>query len=159
MPIGKIRFTLPSRPGQKTRLLRQQVRVKWTCPPGKTPLEWRLLTNREVSDFDAVVEFIDWYRARWEIETFFHVLKNGCRVEALQLATIEKLERALAVYMVVAWRIARLMRLAVPALIWMLNCCLSEKNGKLRMRSWKKAYPEAPTLNEVVRLVTMLGAS
>ncbi|WP_368859504.1 transposase [Mycoavidus sp. HKI] len=29
---------------------------------------------------------MDWYRARWEIETFFHVLKNGCRVEALQLA-------------------------------------------------------------------------
>ena len=26
---------------------------------------------------------IDWYRARWEIEMFFHVLKNGCRIEAL----------------------------------------------------------------------------
>ncbi|NRO99811.1 hypothetical protein GWC77_28975, partial [Paraburkholderia sp. NMBU_R16] len=43
---------------------------------------------------------------------FFHVLKNGCRVEALQLSTIERIERALAVFMVVAWRIARLMRLA-----------------------------------------------
>jgi Transposase Tn5 dimerisation domain len=42
------------------------------------------------------------------VETFFHVLKNGCRVEALQLSTIE---RALAVFMVVAWRIARRMRL------------------------------------------------
>lgn len=62
VPLGKIRFTLPSRPGQKARLLRQKVRVKWPCPPGKTP---------------------------------------------------------------VAWRIARLMRLAVPALIWMLNCCLN----------------------------------
>ncbi|WP_368859505.1 IS4 family transposase [Mycoavidus sp. HKI] len=40
----------------------------------------------------------------------------------------------------------------------MLNCCLSEKNGKLRMCSWKKACPEAPTLNEVVRLVAMLGS-
>ncbi len=43
---------------------------------------------------------------------FFHVLKNGCKVEALRLASIEKVERALAVYLVVAWRIARLMRLA-----------------------------------------------
>jgi hypothetical protein len=39
---------------------------------------------------------IDWYRCRWEIETLFHVLKNGCRVEALQLGEIKKLE--------VAWR-------------------------------------------------------
>jgi hypothetical protein len=31
------------------------------------------------------VELIDWYRARWEIEILFNVLKNGCRVEALQL--------------------------------------------------------------------------
>lgn len=38
---------------------------------------------------------IDWYRARWEIEMFFHVLKNGCRIEALQLGSIEKIERAL----------------------------------------------------------------
>lgn len=52
-----------------------------------------------VPDFDAAVELIDWYRARWEIEMFFYVLKNGCRVEALQLGAIEKLKRALAVYM------------------------------------------------------------
>ena len=46
---------------------------------------------------------------------FFHVLKNGCRIEALQLGCIDKLERALVLYMVVAWRMAwrmaRLMRL------------------------------------------------
>ena len=26
---------------------------------------------------------IDWYRSRWEVEMFFHVLKNGCRIEKL----------------------------------------------------------------------------
>jgi hypothetical protein len=36
-------------------------------------------------------------RARWEIEMLFNVLKNGCRVEALQLGMIERIERALAV--------------------------------------------------------------
>ena len=30
-------------------------------------------------------ELIDWYRARWEIELFFLILKEGCRVERLQL--------------------------------------------------------------------------
>ncbi|GAB1386439.1 hypothetical protein MASR1M59_15870 [Melaminivora sp.] len=56
-------------------------------------------------------ELIDWYRARWEIELFFLVLKEGCRVERLQLGEIDKLQTALALYMVIAWRINRLMRL------------------------------------------------
>jgi len=50
-------------------------------------------------------------RRRWEIELFFDVLKNGCKVEALQLSTIGRLELALALFMIVAWRIQRLMRL------------------------------------------------
>ncbi len=72
---------------------------------------WRLLTNRKAQDADAVIELVDWYGARWEVEMFFHVLKTGCKVEALQLSHMDRVERALALYMVVAWRIARLMRL------------------------------------------------
>ncbi|WP_415913687.1 transposase [Paraburkholderia sp. J63] len=53
---------------------------------------------------------VDWCRARWEVETFFHVLKNGCRVEALHLGMIERAERALAVFMV--WRGASLVSCA-----------------------------------------------
>ena len=33
---------------------------------------------------------------------FFHILKNGCRIEALQLGNTEKIERALVLYVVVA---------------------------------------------------------
>ena len=57
------------------------------------------------------MELVNWYRARWEIELFFLVLKEGCRVERLQLADTERLQTALALYMVIAWRINRLMRL------------------------------------------------
>lgn len=128
------------------------------APVGVEAIEWRLLTNRETTTFEAVVEMIDWYRARWKIELFFHVLKNGCHVEALQLATMERVERALALFMVVAWRIAHLMRLGrtcpdLPAEL------LFERD------EWQAAYilnkrkpPQAPPpLNEVVRLVAMLG--
>ncbi|MGA0588296.1 IS4 family transposase [Dyella sp. KRB-257] len=131
-PVGELHFTMASRHGRKAREVHQQIRVKSvtladgrggelsaSCviateadpPVGVTPVEWRLLTNRPIKDFNDAAQLIDWYRARWEIEMFFHVLKNGCKVEALQLASIDKLERALAVYLVVAWRIARLMRL------------------------------------------------
>jgi IS4 transposase len=40
---------------------------------------------------DEVNELIDWYRARWEIEMLFDILKNACRVEALQLSGIDRL--------------------------------------------------------------------
>ena len=62
------------------------------------PIEWRLLTNLPVESLEQAAQMIDWYRARWEIEMFFHVLKNGCRIEALQLGSIEKIARALVLY-------------------------------------------------------------
>lgn len=45
------------------------------------------------------------------MEIFFRVVKSGCRVEALQLTTVERLERALVIYLVIAWRILYLMTL------------------------------------------------
>ncbi len=68
------------------------------------------MTNRAAPTLAQAIELIDWYRARWEIEVYFNVLKNGCEVEQLQLSAIERVERALALFMVVAWRIAYLMR-------------------------------------------------
>lgn len=87
-PLGEIRFTQAARQGQKAREVRQRIWaqrvelsdaargvVSATCivarelapPPGVKPIEWRLLSNREVGDFEAAVQLIDWYRARWEI--------------------------------------------------------------------------------------------
>lgn len=128
------------------------------APPGVKPVEWRLLTNRELQTFSAATELIDWYRARWEIELFFHVLKNGCRVEALQLSSLERLERALALFMVVAWRIARLMRLG-------RTCPDLDAALLFEPDEWKAAYilnhrkvpAKPPRLNDVLRLVAMLG--
>jgi hypothetical protein len=36
------------------------------------------------------------------VEIFFEVLKNDCKVEALQLSSIERLELALALFMIIA---------------------------------------------------------
>lgn len=89
---------------------------------------------------------------------FFHILKNGCRIEALQLSTGARLERALALFMVVAWRIARLMRLG-------RTCPDLDAALLFEQDEWQAAYilnrkklPKTPPkLNEIVRLVAMLG--
>ena len=50
-------------------------------------------------------ELIDWYRRRWLIEIFFRILKSGCRVESLQLSSVDRLERAIMIYLIIGWRI------------------------------------------------------
>jgi hypothetical protein len=131
MPLGEIGFLMEGRGKQKARQVRQQIwakrvllrdgrrgKIEATCivarevaaPAGVKPVEWRLLTNRRAETLADACELIDWYRARWEIEIFFNVLKNGCDVEELQLSAMDRLERALALFLVVAWRIAYLMR-------------------------------------------------
>lgn len=128
------------------------------APAGIKPVVWRLLPNREAADADAVVELIDWYRASWEVEMFFHVLKTGCKGEALQLSQMDRLERALVLYMVVAWRIARLMRLGrtCPKLDASLFFEADAVRGAYLLA--KKARPKTPvTLNKMIRLVASLG--
>ena len=177
--LGEIVFTMGSRHGQKAREVRQQLwarrvdlpagkagTVLATCivareigvPAGTKPIEWRLLTNRAAPTAADVVELIDWYRARWEIETFFHVVKNGCRIEALQLSAVELLERALTLFLVVAWRIAHLMRTGrtCPDLDATLFFDPDEIRGAYLL-SKEKPPATPPTINQVLRLIATLG--
>ena len=117
-----------------------------------------MLTNRQAQTLEEAVQLIDWYRARWEIELFFLVLKEGCRVERLQLGDSERLEVALAMYMVIAWRINRLMRLGrtLPDLPADLLFDVDEWRAAFVLN--KKAVPkEVPSLNTVVRLIAQRG--
>ncbi|WP_441295166.1 IS4 family transposase [Massilia glaciei] len=177
-PLGEITFMMGPRGTQKGRKVRQQLwakevdlpagratTVKATCiiareidtPVGSEAVEWRLLTNRSATTLDEVVELVEWYCARWEIEIYFHVLKNGCKVETMQLGHIEKIERALALFMVVAWRIAFLMRLGrtCPDLDARNFFDPDEIRGAYLLT--KQPKPDSPTLNEMVRMVARVG--
>lgn len=71
-----------------------------------------LLTSLPVDDGAAAWEVVACYRQRWAIARFFYVLKQGCLVESLQLQTRERLEAAIAVYLIVTYRILSLQSLA-----------------------------------------------
>lgn len=178
-PLGDIEFEMAARQGQAARPVKQQVfastvslpdgeggQLSVTCliareisaPANCKPVEWRLLTNRVAESFEAVIELINWYRCRWEIETFFHVLKNGCRVEALQLGSVAKLELALAVYLVVSWRLARLVKLSRTQPELEANLVFTEAEWKGAYILGKKPIPKAaPSIRDVVRRIAMLG--
>lgn len=74
-------------------------------PAGVEALCWLLLTTVPVSCFDDAVERIDWYCHRWQIEILHKILKSGCRIEALQLASDDRLKPLIALYSIIAWRL------------------------------------------------------
>jgi hypothetical protein len=177
--LGQVRFALPAGRARKARTVLQEIRAQRmeiddgakgrltvTCvlaqevnaPAGVKPVVWRLLSNRSVTSLAQASELVDWYRVRWEIEVLFLILKEGCRVEALQLEDVNRIETALALYLIIAWRINRLMRLGrvLPEL---------PADVLLHVDEWKAAYllnrkkppRQTPPLGEVLRLVAALG--
>ena len=177
--LGQVSFELPAGRGRQARRVRQRIRVQRielsdgakgslpvTCllaeevdaPAGAKPVLWRLLSNREVRTLEQAVELIEWYRARWEIELFFLILKEGLRIEALQLGQVQRIETALALYLVVAWRLNRLMRLgrSLPDLPAQLLFDKDEWQAAYVLNK-KKPPEQQPSLNTVVRLVAQLG--
>ena len=177
--LGELRFYLPPRPGRKGRHVVQQVRAlrvrlpaedggafeatalvarAMNPPPGEKPLEWRRLTNREASRLAEAAEWVDWYRCRWEIERFFNILKNGCKVDALQLSAMPRIALALALFRIVAGRIAYLMRLG-------RTCPEMDCEVAFEREEWQAAWivarqpipPEPPKLNDAIRLIARFG--
>lgn len=127
-------------------------------PAGCEPVVWRLLTNREATTLEQACELIDWYRARWEIEMFFSVLKVGLQVEKLQLGDTRKLQTALALYMIIAWRINRLMRLGRTLPDLPADLLFEADEWRAAFILNKKPPPKAvPTANTVIRLIAKLG--
>jgi Transposase DNA-binding/Transposase Tn5 dimerisation domain len=85
-------------------------------PAGLEPLAWLLLTTYAVQSPEDAIERVTWYACRWGIAVLPKVLNSGCRLEARQFATGERLRRCLAVYTVLAWRLlyATLLSRALP---------------------------------------------
>ncbi|MGH2498434.1 MAG: IS4 family transposase [Ktedonobacteraceae bacterium] len=129
-------------------------------PEGETAVSWLLLTTMPVSSGEEAVQVVLWYSLRWLIERYHYVLKSGCRIEELQVETPQRLERALATYCIVAWR-----------LLWLTYEAREAPEAScevlLQKDEWQALYatrhqtptpPEPPpTLHEAVSWIARLG--
>jgi len=79
--------------------------VEEAPPAGAKAVEWFLLSTMEVTTAEQAKTLLDFYCFRWRIEDWHRVLKSGCGIEELRNETAERLKRAIAIYMVIAWRI------------------------------------------------------
>lgn len=128
-------------------------------PSGEEPIEWLLLSSLPVESFADACEKIQWYLCRWQIEVYFHILKNGCKVEQLQLQSRERIEVALALYLIVAWRVLYLTRLGrtVPDLSCEVAFSPQEWQAVYRVSKRQPPPSQPPRLQEILALVAGLG--
>ena len=129
-------------------------------PDDTTPISWLLLTTLPVNSFDEAVQYVRWYTYRWLIERYHFVLKSGCRLEHLQLETAERIERALATYSIVSWR-----------LLWVTYEARQKSQAPcdavLATHEWQALYctihsspippTTPPSLQQAVRWIAQLG--
>ena len=127
---------------------------------GEEGLEWMLITNLPVSNFEEAVEKVKWYCLRWKIEVFHKILKSGFVVEECRLSTADRLIRYLAVMSVIACRIFFMTLLGRTNPELPCTFLLSEDEWKVLYSKQHKTklYPdEPPTVKEVIKWIAQLG--
>ena len=132
--------------------------VESAPPEGVEPVEWFLLTSRDIRCVADAQQCLQDYALRWRIEDWHRVLKSGCKIEELAHQRVERLERALAINLVIAWHIMVMTLLGreVPELP--AEVLFSDLEIEV-LQAYSKANRLKPpsNLGETVRLVARLG--
>lgn len=135
------------------------VHVREQSPPANVKrVEWFLLTSLAIDSPEQAQQVLEWYCLRWRIEDWHRVMKTGCRIERLAHHSAERLERAIAIRMVIAWRIMLMTLLGretteLPPELMFSDVELRVLNAYTRSRG----RPPIKTLNDAVRWVAILG--
>jgi hypothetical protein len=127
-------------------------------PPNAEPVEWFVLTTIKISSAEDAEQCLRWYCLRWRIEDWHRVLKSGCRIEDLAHETAERLRRAIAINLVIAWRIMLMVLMGretpkLPAEVLFSDIELRA----LRAYAKKNGLDPPFLLGETVRMVARLG--
>lgn len=151
--VGRVGRSLPA------LTLHAVLACEKTAPARVTPIRWALLTDIPAETYAEAKAVIEWYRCRWEIEVYFRVIKQACRVEALRLQTPQRIFNAIAVYLIIAWRLHMLTMMARQYPDIPCDHVLSEEEWQTIyiMKQQKPPPKQPPPLREITRMLAMLG--
>jgi len=126
--------------------------------PDTKAVEWFLLTTIDIASAEDAERCLRWYCLRWRIEDWHRVLKSGCRIEDLAHESAERLRRAIAINLVIAWRIMLMTLLGretpeLPAEVLFSDIELRT----LKAYAKKRGLTPPVLLGEAVRLVAKIG--
>lgn len=165
-----VKLRPPDRPVERKKLpfvLLQAILVREENPPenladlgNHEPIEWLLLTNVSISNFEEATRVIAWYCCRWQIEVFHKIIKAGCRVEDCLLQTAQRLQNYIALMCIVAWRLhwITFINRTEPDLPCTVVLTTVEWQALyMRIHKTTKFPDSAPTVRQAVRWIAHLG--
>jgi hypothetical protein len=187
-PIGKYSLDISAGPNRKARRAKMQVRSseilfflydeeqkkkipvklnailvreEGTIPANEKGIEWLLITNYAVNNFDDACLVIFGYSQRWRIEEFHKAWKSVCGVEKIQLERYDNIIKLATMLAAVAMRVERLKFLSrnSPALPASVELTQKEIDALIILQK-PKGYElgQMPTIAEAVRWIADLGA-
>ncbi len=159
---GTITLKRPNRAGVARETITVQVVevIEPDPPPGQEAVHWLLITSLPVTTLAQAHQMVEWYTYRWLIERFHYVLKSGCKLEDRQLQTQARLERLLAVFNLVAWRLLWLTYQARQTPEVSCLVALTEEEARVlyahhhQTTQWPATLP---TLHQTTRWIAQLG--
>ena len=128
-------------------------------PAGTKGIEWMLLTDLNVEGFEQARMIIEWYRCRWEIETYFRVVKGGCLIQNNRFRTEERMFNCIAVYMIIGWRLHSITMMARKEPDRPCSDLFTKQEWTLIWIMKEKTKPPetAPGMREITRMLAGLG--
>jgi hypothetical protein len=129
-------------------------------PPQGDRIRWLLVTTILDASAAAAVAAVRHYAMRWLVERYHYALKQGCAVEDLQLRHVDRLDRAIAVFAIVAWRLLWLTYHARVAPDLPCTVALTEPEWQvLACTMLRTPVPPTtpPSLHQAVRWTAQLG--
>jgi hypothetical protein len=128
--------------------------------PVNDPIVWRLTTTIKIESLEDAEKLIILYSKRWLIERYHYILKEGCRIEKLQMESADNLKRALAIYSIAAWRLIFITYFAriKPDAPCDLILSTDEINALYCMHNKTSTLPtESFSVREATRMIAKLG--
>lgn len=134
-------------------------------PQGHKRISWLLLTSIPVEDEKTAYQIILYYILRWLIERFHYVLKQGRKVEALQIQTEQALKNAIVLQSWIALQVCTMAYECKKDDAAPLDSCgfeaedyhilynyMSQKHGNIKKTG-------SPTIGDFARLIARMGGS
>ena len=127
-------------------------------PEGNRAIEWFLLTTVKIKMAEDAEQCLRWYCLRWQIEEWHRVLKSGCRIEDIAHKAAERLRRAIAIDLVIAWRIMLMKQMSRETPELPPDVLFSDiEILALKAYAKKKGHPAPDSVGAAVHIVAKIG--
>jgi len=132
--------------------------VEENPPEEAGPVEWYLITTVDLKSPEDAIRCVRWYCLRWRIEDWHRVLKSGCRIEEIGHHSGDRLQRAIAINLVIAWRVMLMTLLGRETPELPADVLFSDLEVQVLQAYAKRRRLSVPALlGDAVRLVARIG--